>query len=240
MSDLAGRDGRLPTLLPVHAATRLATASGRGPDLARAQKLVTASGTRGEKCVFWTGDRPVRARQLGDLAAATLRQLGYRASLKIHRATTDYFNVIANSRTRAQAGFFGWVIGLSRRIERSHAVHLPRFPTASKNNVNDSEFCNPRVDQAVIRALAQQTIAAQAASNATWAGGRSPGHGPRRLGAAREPEVGRGRLPTRRQRPVESAVGRADRPDLGQVELSKNSATVSAPGSHTPRAASPT
>ena len=82
--------------------TRNPTRNGvwTGPDLAKAQKLVTASGTRGQKVVIWTGDLPFE-RVTGNLALATLRKLGYDATQKI----LDQHRLLQPRRTIRVRGF---------------------------------------------------------------------------------------------------------------------------------------
>ena len=110
----------MPGYRPYCPYTRNPTGNGAwtGPDLARARKLVAASGTRGQKVVFWTGPTAVRAASSGSLAVATLKQLGYRASLKSRPgddATTSTRS--SDSRTRAQAGFDAWAQDYPAAIE---------------------------------------------------------------------------------------------------------------------------
>jgi YVTN family beta-propeller protein len=148
--------------------TRHPTATGvwTGPDLARAQKLVNASGTRGEKVVFWTGPKPLQ-RVVGRLAVATLRKLGYRASLKTITNDGRYFEKIDDSRTRAQAGFYAWSQDYPAASNFLSLFTCREFQVANINNVNASDICDRRVDQAVDRALERQTD--NGASTASWA-----------------------------------------------------------------------
>ena len=147
--------------------TRRPTASGvwTGPDLARAQRLVTASGTRGAKVVFWTAEAPLQ-RVVGQLAVATLRQLGYRATLK---TITDgsYFDQIDDSRSHAQAGFYAWAQDYPAASNFLGRFTCRTFQPASVNNLNIADICDRRIDSAVDRVLAQQ--AATGASSAAWA-----------------------------------------------------------------------
>jgi peptide/nickel transport system substrate-binding protein len=149
--------------------TRGSTSDGvwLGPDLARARKLVAASGTRGQKVVFWTGPKPIQG-VVGHLAVATLRSLGYRASLKRVEDDGKYFASVWDSRTRAQAGFFAW----SQDYPSGSNFLAPLFPcrtfeAASADNSNIAEICDPRIDRAVDRALALQSDSG--ASNPAWA-----------------------------------------------------------------------
>jgi YVTN family beta-propeller protein len=154
--------------------TRRPSSAGvwRGPDLARALRLVAASGTRGEKVIFWTGPKTFQ-RVIGRVAVATLDGLGYSASLKVippdKHGNDHYFDEIDDSRNRAQAGFDGW----SADYPAASNFFTPlftcaAFQPASEDNQNDAEICDRQLDQAVDRALTLQITEAPAASNATW------------------------------------------------------------------------
>ena len=142
------------------------------PDLARARRLVAASGTYGQKVVFWTGNKPIQL-ELGRLALATLKKLGYAATLKVlgqdKRGNDTYFNAINDSRTRAQVGFYAWEADFP-----SAASFLgPLFTCqarrlASSDNEDASQLCNPRIDRAFERALAGETTTAPSATSAAW------------------------------------------------------------------------
>ena len=133
---------------------------------------MAASGTRGQKVVFWTGPRTFEL-VIGHLAVATLNRLGYQATLRVvrddKRGNDQYFRTIDDSRTRAQAGFSAW--GADYPAASNFFAPLftcQSFQPASENNENTSEICNRHIDQAVNRALARQTTDAPRASNARW------------------------------------------------------------------------
>jgi peptide/nickel transport system substrate-binding protein len=138
-----------------------------GPDLAKARKLVTASGTQGQKVVVWTFQKspPVA---VGALAVATLRQLGYRASLQRVAGENKYFGKISDSRAHVQAGFFAWGQDYPAASNFLTLFTCGAFRRASENNLNASEICDGRIDEAVNRALTQQTADAGASSTAAW------------------------------------------------------------------------
>jgi peptide/nickel transport system substrate-binding protein len=148
--------------------TRHPTTGGiwTGPDLARALKLVATSGTRGQKVVFWTGDKPLQL-VVGHLAVATLERLGYRVSLRII-GNDKYFRTIYDSRTRAQAGFDAWFADFpSPSNFFSTLFTCSAFrPASPDTNNNTSGICDRRIDQAVDRALRQKNANASATWNA--------------------------------------------------------------------------
>jgi peptide/nickel transport system substrate-binding protein len=149
--------------------TRNPTRNGvwTGPDLRLAQKLVTASGTRGEKVVLWTGAEPLE-RVTGNLALATLKELGYRASQKI-LPDAKYWSKANDSRTGIQAGFYAWAQDYPAASNFLTLFTCNAFLPANLNNVNLAEICNPRIDHAVANALARQTTDPRATTDATWA-----------------------------------------------------------------------
>ena len=143
-----------------------------GPDLARALRLVAASGTRGQKVVFWTGPREFEL-VIGHLAVATLNRLGYQATLRVvqddKRGNDQYFPTIGDSRTRAQAGFSAWQADYPAASNFFAPLFTCQsFQPASEKNENTSEICNRHIDQAVNRALTRQTTDPPRASNARW------------------------------------------------------------------------
>jgi peptide/nickel transport system substrate-binding protein len=158
----------MPGYEPYCPYTRNRTANGvwAGPDVARARKLVAASGTRGQRVIFWTSSEGFQD-EVGKLAVPALKLLGYRASLKVI-GHARYFDVVFNSRTRAQAGFFGWFPDYPATSSALMPLTCRAFRPASKNSVNASEFCNPDLDQAIDRALIRQTANAPVSPNATW------------------------------------------------------------------------
>jgi peptide/nickel transport system substrate-binding protein len=81
--------------------------SGRSwsaPDLARARRLVTRSGTRGRRVTVW-GPKEGLDRETRYLARL-LDRLGYRASARIVKG--DYFGAVRDERNRAQIGTSYW------------------------------------------------------------------------------------------------------------------------------------
>jgi peptide/nickel transport system substrate-binding protein len=143
------------------------------PDVATAQRLIAASGTRGQKVtVWWWRDHSAQGRYV----AALLRRLGYRTRLKELKNLAAYERTVFNPKTRAQIGLFGWFgahdgadalawlscgyVGdparfCDRRIDREAApehlaqlqdIHLQRLPRRRRRLVSPE-----RVDQPVTR-----------------------------------------------------------------------------------------
>jgi peptide/nickel transport system substrate-binding protein len=115
---------------------------------------------------MWTGAKPFQLAT-GKLAVATLNLLGYRASLKVV-VGQNYFGTVADSRTRAQAGFVAWSADYPAASNFLMLLTCGTFHAANQASLNYSELCNHRLDQAFSRALAEQTTDAPEASNARW------------------------------------------------------------------------
>jgi peptide/nickel transport system substrate-binding protein len=113
-----------------------ATGAWKAPDLERANRLVAASGTRGQKVVVWTFPYfGAEARY----AVSLLKRLGYRARLKEVSGLDAYFAAIADK--HPQAGFAGWFGTL-----------LPSdlLGTLGCNSpVNWADFCDRSLDRRV-------------------------------------------------------------------------------------------
>ncbi|MEA2311134.1 MAG: hypothetical protein QOE28_1102, partial [Solirubrobacteraceae bacterium] len=78
-----------------------------GPDLARARRLVAASGTRGARVRVWA---PADHAAIATYFAGALRRLGYRATPRIVAGpTSGYYAAVGDPATRAQIGWAGWI-----------------------------------------------------------------------------------------------------------------------------------
>jgi peptide/nickel transport system substrate-binding protein len=76
------------------------------PDIAAAKKLVQQSGTAGTAVTVWAENRQPRLQWTESLAA-TLNQIGYKASLKTI-ADANYFTTIETLKNHPQTGFADW------------------------------------------------------------------------------------------------------------------------------------
>ncbi len=129
-----------------------------GPDLARARRLVAASGTKGQPVTVWFFDIPI-GRRNGEYIVSVLRSLGYRARLQ----TVPHPG--ATWRPNRQAGVGGW----ASDFPAASNFFVPLFTCRSytgdlSTNQNWSELCNRHIDAEIARAGALQTIDPPAAS----------------------------------------------------------------------------
>jgi peptide/nickel transport system substrate-binding protein len=141
----------------------------RGPDLAAAQGLVDASGTKGTQVTVWsyTGFTTVSA-----YFVSVLKLLGYRAQLQVLGPDFGtFFYYVDNSSHRAQA--FGlWNVApdpLPSELIAQGAFACDGFvPGASGgSNPNISEWCDPAVDAQVKTAISDEQTNPQS-SRALW------------------------------------------------------------------------
>jgi YVTN family beta-propeller protein len=140
------------------------------PDLARAKKLVAASGTRSMRVEYVVpeSDNPLTPK-IARYFVRLLRELGYRSSLRIIPDFSDYLGYVADSRHEAQIGHAGWIgekLVPSDFLQRlfSCASFLPQ----TSANWNFSQFCSPEIDLQMKRAAAAQTTD-PARANDLWA-----------------------------------------------------------------------
>jgi peptide/nickel transport system substrate-binding protein len=106
----------------------------------------------------------------GRYAVSALRQLGYRASLRVIADPLTYVKTVSDSRNRVQAGEFIWYQDYPAPwdfFEPLFSCHS--FIPGDPANVNESEFCSPGVDARLRQALAAQARSPNAAG-ARWAG----------------------------------------------------------------------
>jgi peptide/nickel transport system substrate-binding protein len=153
----------LPGYAPACPFTRDATPGGgwSGPDLARARRLVAASGTRGTTVHVWGLPKYAAvARYTG----AVLRRLGYRADVRV-LALGPYFDRINDSRNRAQVGFIGWIDDFLTPSSFFDPLSCSNLIRASAVNENPSEFCDHAVDAAAAAAVGTHGVQ----SDARWA-----------------------------------------------------------------------
>jgi peptide/nickel transport system substrate-binding protein len=147
----------IPATIPGHVPycpyTLGQSASGRwtAPDLARARRLIAASGTRGEVVTVLTEtpsgpwDEPV-----GSYIVGLLRKLGYRARLEV--ATPNFNAAIDDYRHPPQIATNSWTAdypSASQWITLGLSCAAWDPPTQLQNH---AEFCDPAVDRMATQA----------------------------------------------------------------------------------------
>jgi peptide/nickel transport system substrate-binding protein len=135
-------------------------------DLARARRLVAASGTRGAHVTLWTPEAEPFRSEL-EYVASVLRQLGYRVTLTAVD-TAVYYQRVADSRRRAQAGEWSWIADYPAASDFLELVRCSAFRPNSAGNSNVPELCDRTLDTLISRAQALELTNPQRA-NDVWA-----------------------------------------------------------------------
>jgi ABC-type transport system substrate-binding protein/DNA-binding SARP family transcriptional activator len=139
-----------------------------GTDLARAKRLVAASGTRGMRVVVWnTIPSPPGDIEETRLAVTALRKLGYHAMLRVLPEST-FFTYTGDSRNRAQVIDGGWSADYASASDFIGKLTCGKFVARHGLDTTDaSEFCDPRFDRQVESAASLQTTR-PAAADRLW------------------------------------------------------------------------
>src|SRR4051794_41075945 len=153
----------LPGYAPTCPYTRDATPGGgwSAPDLARARRLIAASGSRGARVQVWGFPKYAAATRY---AGEVLRSLGYRVRVRIIPLPA-YFDYVSDSRHHVQVGFMGWIDDFLTASSFFAPFRCADLVPHSITNANPSEFCDRGVDAAYAAALAARGTEA----NARWA-----------------------------------------------------------------------
>jgi YVTN family beta-propeller protein len=120
------------------------TGEWKAPDLTRARRLVAASGTRGMSVAVWT--YPGLWGPVAKGAVRTLKELGYRASIRRAKNYDAYLAKAFDEKTRGvQAGVMG-----QYGIPRTPSSLLPLLRCSPPDL---SFFCDRRIDGRIAKAL---------------------------------------------------------------------------------------
>jgi peptide/nickel transport system substrate-binding protein len=161
---LVGYEPYCPYTIDAHA-----SGTWTAPNLARAQQLVRASGTRGMKVVVSVGpsDAANPTDRVGPYLVSLLNRLGYRASL--HSLSEAQSEQISDSRKHTQIAWYTWYQDYPAPSDFIDALLTCRaFVPDDPTNSNLAEFCNPGIDRQIERATALQRSAPGAAGG-VWA-----------------------------------------------------------------------
>jgi peptide/nickel transport system substrate-binding protein len=116
------------------------------PDVAKAQQLVEASGTRGMKVTVSTFSGQTA---IGRYFTSLLRRLGYQSALRV-LDDGKYFPTVADSSARVQIGSMAWFADLpaaSNFVDQLFSCDS--FIPANPSNLNYSGLCDADVDRAI-------------------------------------------------------------------------------------------
>jgi peptide/nickel transport system substrate-binding protein len=137
------------------------------PDMAKAQQLVNASGTKGMKVVLILTPDSV-TKSIGAYYVSLLNQLGYKASTKILTSAVQY-PYVQDSRNKAQISFSYWRPDYAAPSNfLDVAFGCAGFHKASTASPNLAGYCDPAINAMVQKALKTQLTDVKAA-NVQWA-----------------------------------------------------------------------
>jgi peptide/nickel transport system substrate-binding protein len=128
-----------------------------GPDLARARKLVAASGTNGQPVTVWS----FRGVPFVHYLVSVLRNLGYNARSKVVKDQPEFAAALRDPRLKIQVDTLGW----GADYPSTSNFFSPLFTCASINPGGLGELCNPRIDAEIRHAQTLRTSDPQAASH---------------------------------------------------------------------------
>jgi peptide/nickel transport system substrate-binding protein len=138
---------------------------GGAPRLDVARRLVRSSGTAGARVTVRV---PSPISDQGQYMASVLNSLGYRPRV-VAVSPDTYFDVVSDSRTQAQTGYWGWAAGFPSAAD----FIPPQFscaayvPASSGLNTNVAGFCDQSID-AQMRAAATAQVQDPAAATTLW------------------------------------------------------------------------
>jgi peptide/nickel transport system substrate-binding protein len=117
----------------------------RGPDLARARRLVRASGTAGTRVTVWT--MAPNFTPQGRYVVGILRRLGYHASLH-SPSVANYYPQMDDPQNHIQIAFDNWIADYPAPSD----FITPLLTCGSFRVANRSKFCDPSIDAETQRA----------------------------------------------------------------------------------------
>jgi peptide/nickel transport system substrate-binding protein len=129
-----------------------------GPDLAKARRLVAASGTKGQSVTIWFPKIPI-GRHNGRYLVSVLRRLGYRARLSLVPHKWGF-----NWRPGRQAGVGGYVLDYPSTNDVFLNFLCASYTTDPATNSNAAALCNRRLDAQIARARLLETTNPAAAA----------------------------------------------------------------------------
>jgi peptide/nickel transport system substrate-binding protein len=134
-----------------------------GPDLAKARALVAASGTKGDKVVLNFGLPYLEHSPFPKYMESVLGELGYK--VRIHGVQPHVYAVRFDSARRWQSVSEGWNADYPDPSTFFAPLSCAEFVPRSTSSNNFSEFCDPALDAASVRAgtVAQRNPQAAAA-----------------------------------------------------------------------------
>ena len=142
-------------------------ASWTAPDMAKAQQLVDASGTKGQSVVVISSTDDT-SKSISLYFVSLLNQLGYRASIKTLASSVEY-SYVQDSRNKAQISYTYWSPDYTAPSNfLAISVGCQGFNPASTASPNLAEFCDQQIN--TLTKMAEQTqLTDPTSANTMWA-----------------------------------------------------------------------
>jgi peptide/nickel transport system substrate-binding protein len=140
----------------------------RGPDFARARRLVDQSGTAAERVTVSTVASDPQKLAIGRYFVGLLRTLGYRSSLRVYPDNRAFYTHGGSARAKSQLGVVGWIAD----YESASSFFKPLFTCSAYAqtgpvNTNTASFCHRRIDALIAHANSLEATNS-AAANVEW------------------------------------------------------------------------
>jgi YVTN family beta-propeller protein len=133
------------------------------PDLARAQRLVRASGTAGQTVTVWIPYWAGVGAAAGKYVVSVLDSLGYNAHFRL--ASKQHDPYFTEDKHHLQIGFFGWLPDYTAASQYFvPTLTCGSYDRVNSHNSNTAEFCDHSIDREIARAQFLQTSDPEAAS----------------------------------------------------------------------------
>ena len=139
-----------PGYVPYCPYTRHPNGTWTAPDLAKAQELVSASGTRGTKVTIWASPEAFSGGPgvpIGRYLVELLDQLGFDATLKVVPGDR-YFSAIADPSQHVQIAYVAWASDYL-----AESGFIPAVTCAATGN---DRFCDPTIERRIKQAASMQ------------------------------------------------------------------------------------
>jgi peptide/nickel transport system substrate-binding protein len=137
------------------------------PDVAKAKKLVAASGTKGAKVTVLSSDDEVN-KAVAVYMQSVLNQIGYDASVKPISGNI-FFTYVQNTKNKVQINIQQWYQDYPAASDFLHILFgCESFHPGSDSSINIAGFCDHKIEAQMHRALKLEQTNEEAA-NALWA-----------------------------------------------------------------------
>jgi peptide/nickel transport system substrate-binding protein len=122
------------------------------PDRAAATRLIKASGTSGMRVTVWSNSEFATVSRY---FVKLLDSLGYHAQLRTIADGEKFYRFVADSRNKAQLAAY-WFQGAPSPADLTTPLRCRSFVPNSGDNLNTAQYCSPKLEARIERALRLQ------------------------------------------------------------------------------------